>query len=315
MYDYKVSIILPVYNVEKFLRKCLESLLNQTLDNIQIIAVNDGSTDNSLQILKEYEKKIIIINQENKGLSAARNAALKYVKGKYLAFVDSDDFMDKEMFSKMYYKAEQNQVPLVICDLLQYWDENKHQPFNKLQKDEERIYNKNELYQSLLTRELNCQVINKIYRTDIWQDNKIEFEEGIYYEDIHLSFKVIEYYKEAMFINKPLYVYRMNSDSITSNFSEKKINDYINECNKAKKHVLSHANCNEVTKYILNFDTIYGLYAKYMLRKNGESTNKNIILKKIYNNFFSHNRWDILINANLDYQTKFKFLLFLIGCY
>ena len=92
----KVSIIIPVYNAEKYLKRCLDSVLSQTLKDIEIICVNDGSTDNSIQILKEYGSKIKVINQENQGLSVARNTGLKEAKGEFVAFLDSDDYYNKE---------------------------------------------------------------------------------------------------------------------------------------------------------------------------------------------------------------------------
>ena len=113
-----VSILVPVYNVEKYLKKCLESLINQTLTDIEIICVNDGSTDKSLEILLEYQKKderIIIIDKENGGLPSARNAALNVAKGKYVGFVDSDDYVETSMFKKLYEVAEKEKSEVVVC--------------------------------------------------------------------------------------------------------------------------------------------------------------------------------------------------------
>ena len=108
-----VSVLIPVYNVEKYLERCLDSILKQTLTKIEIICVNDGSTDNSLSILKEYQKKdsrIIIVNKENGGLPSARNAGLDRAEGKYVGFVDSDDYIEPNMFQKLYDTAESEKV-------------------------------------------------------------------------------------------------------------------------------------------------------------------------------------------------------------
>ncbi|MBD5493518.1 MAG: glycosyltransferase [Lachnospiraceae bacterium] len=113
-----VSITVPVYNVEDYLERCLDSLIMQTLTNIEIICVNDGSTDRSLEILKKYQKKdsrIVIVNKKNGGLPSARNAAINVARGKYIGFVDSDDFVDKNMFKKLYKTAEKEQTEVVIC--------------------------------------------------------------------------------------------------------------------------------------------------------------------------------------------------------
>ena len=117
----KVSVIVPVYNVENYIEKCLDSLLNQTLDDIEIIVVNDGSTDNSANIIKEkYVNKIVYLEKENGGLSDARNFGLPHAKGKYIAFLDSDDYIEPTMYEKMYSVAEKEEADMVECDF--YWE-------------------------------------------------------------------------------------------------------------------------------------------------------------------------------------------------
>mgnify|MGYP003401399665 FL=1 len=126
--DYKVSVIVPVYNVEQYLSDCLESICRQTLKGIEIIVVNDGSTDNSLSIIKSFQQKysnIKLINKKNGGLSSARNAGIDMAVGEYLFFVDSDDFIDLDTLEKMYVKANETHCPLIICGRLQYWSDNK----------------------------------------------------------------------------------------------------------------------------------------------------------------------------------------------
>ena len=114
--DYKVSVIVPVYNVEQYLSDCLESICRQTLKGIEIIVVNDGSTDNSLSIIKSFQQKysnIKLINKKNGGLSSARNAGIDMAVGEYLFFVDSDDFIDLDTLEKMYVKAKETHCPLI----------------------------------------------------------------------------------------------------------------------------------------------------------------------------------------------------------
>lgn len=112
----KVSVCVPVYNASEFLRPCLDSLINQTLKDIEIIAVNDGSTDNSADILSEYPN-VIVVNQPNKGLGGARNAAIKIAKGEYIGFVDADDFVDETMFEKLYNLAIESYAEIAFCNL------------------------------------------------------------------------------------------------------------------------------------------------------------------------------------------------------
>ena len=118
----KVSVIVPVYNVEGYLEKCLESLVRQSLKDIEIIVVNDGATDNSLKIAKKYEEKysniLKVYSKRNGGLSDARNFGLKYAKGKYVAFVDSDDYVKNDMFLKLYNFAVKNDLDVVVSDTI-----------------------------------------------------------------------------------------------------------------------------------------------------------------------------------------------------
>lgn len=121
----KVSIIVPVYNMEKYLNKCMDSLVNQTLEDIEIITINDGSKDSSLKILNEYKEKypnkVVIINQENQGISVARNNGINAATGKYIGFVDSDDYVKTDMFEKLYKKIEKTKSDIVICDYEKYF--------------------------------------------------------------------------------------------------------------------------------------------------------------------------------------------------
>ncbi|MDF2845396.1 MAG: CDP-glycerol:poly(glycerophosphate) glycerophosphotransferase [Herbinix sp.] len=117
--NFKISIIMPVYNVERYLRACLESVVNQTLEGVEIIVVNDGSKDNSISILNEYEKKhsdrMKVFTTENHGVSHARNYGLARATGEYILFVDSDDFIEKDMCEKLYHKAIRDNNDIVIC--------------------------------------------------------------------------------------------------------------------------------------------------------------------------------------------------------
>ena len=127
MNEIKVSVIIPVYNTENYLRECLDSVLAQTLREIEVICVDDGSTDNSLNILKEYQNKdtrIVVLTQENRSAGAARNYGLSIAKGKYLSFLDSDDFFDKELLRKAYKNAEKNNADIVVYKFKRYNEKN-----------------------------------------------------------------------------------------------------------------------------------------------------------------------------------------------
>ena len=118
----KVSVIVPVYNVEKYIEKCANSLINQTLSDIEIIFVNDGSTDGSIQIIEQYEnnfkEKVKCVSKDNGGLSSARNYGIPYATGEYIAFLDSDDYVELDMYETMYNKAKEDDFDMVECDFI-----------------------------------------------------------------------------------------------------------------------------------------------------------------------------------------------------
>lgn len=218
----KVSVIVPVYNVEKYIEKCLNTLVNQTLQDIEIIVVNDGATDNSEKIIKEflekYPEKIVYLKKENGGLSDARNFGIPYAKGEYIAFVDSDDYVETFMYKEMYEIAKKENSDMVECDFI--WE----YP-NKSRIDTGEIYNnKKEMAQ-------NVRVVawNKLIKKSILDETKIEFPKGYRYEDLEFTYKLIPYLEKVSFLKKPCvhYIQRDNSISNTQNERTKEIFDIL----------------------------------------------------------------------------------------
>lgn len=214
----KVSIIVPVYNVENYIEKCLDSLLNQTLDDIEIIVVNDGSTDKSkekiLIYLEKYPNKIKYLEKKNGGLSSARNFGIPKATGKYIAFLDSDDYVEKDMYKTMYEKAEEEESDMVECDFI--WE----YP-NKKRIDKGVIYNgKKEML-------VKARVVawNKLIRKSILDKAGVEFPEGLRYEDVEFFYKLLPYLDKVSFIKEPFihYIQRGNSIVNTQNIRTKEI--------------------------------------------------------------------------------------------
>ncbi len=181
--DYipKVSVIIPVYNVEQYLRECLDSVINQTLKEIEIICIDDGSTDSSLEILKEYTKhdnRITILKQQNLRAGIARNAGLSVAKGEYLSFLDSDDFFELNMHEEMYNKAKENDVDIVMCNAYQYDDASKNLYKFNLKYDasvKQFLVTRDDLSQSLYDIG-NSASWNKLYRKDFIKQNSLYFQ-------------------------------------------------------------------------------------------------------------------------------------------
>ena len=204
----KVSIIVPVYNVEEYLDKCLESLVNQTLKDIEIIVVNDGTKDNSQKIIDDYVKKypklIKSYKKENGGLSSARNYGLKYAKGEYIAFVDSDDYVEHDMYEKMYNKAKTNDFDIVVCNTINFYDNGK-----KVYLKSNLNYSSDVIKNYLISPPMAPIRIYKKYIFD-----NVKFEENIFYEDLNLTLTLVKITNKIGFIDSFYYYYRQRSNSI-----------------------------------------------------------------------------------------------------
>lgn len=225
----KVSIIVPVYNTEKYLRECLDSLVGQTLKDIEIIAVNDGSQDNSLRILEEYgakDERIKIINQENAGPSAVRNRGIGLATGEFVGFVDSDDWVSLDFYEKLYLTAVSNGADIAYGGIAT----------RGAKKDRNYICPKKvEVFEStrdklihLLKSGQHCYVWNKIYNREKLVASEITFLEGRTYEDMFWSPKIIELLGKSVSVPDVFYYYRCNMTSIvnTTMGDEKKMRDF-----------------------------------------------------------------------------------------
>ena len=205
----KVSVIVPIYNVEKYLEKCINSLLSQTLEDIQIILVNDGSKDNSGNIAKECEKnnknRIIYVEKENGGLSDARNYGLKYATGDFIAFLDSDDYIEKNAYEEMYNKAIEENADYVECDFI--WEFP-----NKIRVDKQYPYkNKKEMLSFV-----RVVAWNKLIKRQLITDNNLEFPKGLRYEDVEFTYKLIPFINKFAYVDKPFIHYVQREGSIAN---------------------------------------------------------------------------------------------------
>ena len=205
----KVSVIVPIYNVEKYLEKCINSLLSQTLEDIQIILVNDGSKDNSGNIAKEYEQnnkdRVIYVEKENGGLSDARNYGLKYATGDFIAFLDSDDYIEKNAYEEMYNKAIEENADYVECDFI--WEFP-----NKIRVDKQYPYkNKKEMLSFV-----RVVAWNKLIKRQLITDNNLEFQKGLRYEDVEFTYKLIPFINKFTYVDKPFIHYVQREGSIAN---------------------------------------------------------------------------------------------------
>lgn len=221
----KVSIIVPVYNMEKYLNKCMDSLVNQTLDDIEIIAINDGSKDASLNMLKEYERKysdkVKIINQENQGISVTRNNGIEIARGKYIAFLDSDDYVTYDMYEKMYNKLEETNADIVVCDYEHFITDNKTFKYINVV---ENIHKDNLYDDPSIINSIDYGPCNKLFRRELFRD--IRFLKNIKYEDLNAILKAFLTASKITTIDESLYMYRINETGETRTIN-KKVKDIL----------------------------------------------------------------------------------------
>ncbi len=227
----KVSIIIPVFNAEKYIAKCLESLINQTLKEIEIICINDGSSDNSLNLLKFYQKKdtrIKVVNQNNGGPGKSRNTGIKLAKGDFIGFVDSDDWVDKDYFEKLYNAAINNNCEIAAGN---FYREGKILKSKKLNYKYTSTYFKPEEKINYAFIPKYNYVWNKIYkRTAIL---KKTFPENCYYEDMRWLVKIIYDLKGFVTVPNTFYHYRKNQGSIVTQKTLK----HQQDCKLAEKEI------------------------------------------------------------------------------
>ncbi|WP_160689425.1 glycosyltransferase [Clostridium sp. C2-6-12] len=223
-----ISIIVPVYNVEKYLPQCINSLINQTFKNLEIILVDDGSLDTSGEICDEFSKidnRIIVIHKENNGLSSARNAGLEIAKGDYIGFVDSDDWLDENMYEILFKLIKDNDSDISCCKFFKAADSDEKIPIinNEIIQSFTNIEGLNNFYTDLYTQTVVAW--NKLYNRNLF-DN-IVYPTGKIHEDEGTTYKLFYKANKITYTNKPLYYYRTTPDSITTRKFNKKRLDII----------------------------------------------------------------------------------------
>ena len=221
-----ISIIVPVYNVEKYLQKCIQSIINQTYKNIEIILVDDGSKDNSGKICDEFKQidnRIKVIHKENGGLSDARNAGLKIAKGEYIGFVDSDDYIAQDMFETLYKLAKENNADISIVSFYEIYNGKVIgvRDFKSLE-EMDKIEAMKEL---LIDSKIQSYAWNKLFKKELFEN--IEFPTNKNFEDIATTLLLFEKANKVMLLEDPKYYYVRRDNSIIGTRNYKTYKDYL----------------------------------------------------------------------------------------
>lgn len=255
MNDIVLSIIVPIYNMSNYLDRCIKSLINQSYKNMEIILVNDGSTDNSIEICKHYARmysNIKVYSKENTGLGATRNYGIQFANGEYVGFVDSDDYVDCNMYEDLIYITKNNKCDIGICGYEEVYDNN----FISTDEDINLEYiiesNKMEIIKKYLLLEIPTFAWNKIYRRDFLVEFGIKFSEGCYYEDINMVAKVIQYCNKVAITNNKYYKYFQRNNSIMHTYTEKHLEDYKNNISEFYEFIYNNYNINEILVELKN---------------------------------------------------------------
>lgn len=314
----KISIIIPVYNAENYLRQCLDSIQAQTLKEIEMICINDGSTDSSLSILKEYslsDKRIKVVSKKNDGLGSARNTGLNLAEGEYIGFVDSDDFVEMDFFLKLYNRAIDTDAEVVIGNISLYYDDSKtFKPYR-----DKTMYSYLSTLKSFNAKEIpwileNIGIWDRIYKRKFLESFEIRNPEHIIYEDALFSYQTSILAKRLTVVDDVYYIYRKN---IGTAITDKEIEndnykfDFLANCLSIRKFLLSQ---NEYKVFQKNYNS-------YFL-KNALWHQSNIMVYQVFKRFYEEARRmltqdDLLCirhSKALTWKSRFYAVLLSVNC-
>lgn len=247
-----ISIIVPIYNSEKYLKKCIDSIINQDKKELEIILVNDGSTDNSLDIINSYkDDRIRVFNNNNQGIGKTRNFGIKKANGKYIMFLDSDDYLEYNACSKLYEKIKKDNLDLVICDF------NIIKGRDVLKEKLISFENTSLVNNPLLINKINLSPWNKIYKTELIKNNNLKFIENLKYEDAPFVLMSMDKAFKIGKVDYCLINYVIHNNSETT-IRDDRVFDIIEIVKIIKKHFKDKSNLKEnIDKLIVRILTNY----------------------------------------------------------
>lgn len=301
----KISVIIPVYNVKEYIKECVDSVIAQTYSNLEIILIDDGSTDGSDQICDNYlkiDKRVKVYHKVNGGLSDARNCGIRHSTGDYLTFVDSDDIVSQELVSHLYTLLNEYDAQLSICDPIHYF-ENGSLIFQNTKKI--KNFNSDEaLNEMFYQRSFLVSVWGKLYERSLF--DKIRFPKGMLFEDIAIQYKVFGKCENIVYSDAKLYGYRHREKSITTKKFDKHDCDILIICDD----ILEYANT--IRPKIKSSATVYQTNAYLRVWSNAPKTeNFAEIIKKSEKNI-KRNAFKIIWDSRT--RAKLKLALILFTC-
>lgn len=313
----KVSIIIPVYKVEDYLEKCIDSIIGQSYKNIEIILVDDGSPDNCGKICDEYaskDRRIKVIHKTNGGLSDARNYGMDVATGEYICFVDSDDFISQYYVQRLLTVGLLNGSDIVVCNF-EFIDEKGNKWIRK--EKETKVYTSEEAIRDLLTvQNTEVMVWNKLYKRSLFTKNNIKFPVGKIHEDNFTTYRLYDKANNVSLINDKLYYYLQRNNSIMSTFNKKRFDilvaiDEINEYFRDENRFVLERQCNELLIYLSLLNNM--IKTNYNGEEKEHIINRILENKSIYlkNKYISLQKKIMIIILRLNRNLYYKMFLLL----
>ena len=269
---FLITVIVPVYNAENYLEKCIKSLLNQTLKDIQVIAIDDGSTDSSLKILREYEKddnRLHVITQKNSGVAVARNKGIKLADGEFLAFVDSDDTIELETLERIYSRVKETDSDIGLFGYARIKENGTHvRDF----LPSENSYDRQEGIKALLLNKFSSIACDKIFKASLIHGHNIEFPEDTFYEDAYFVFQAMTHANQSISIAKPYYRWLIRGESRSNSVSGKHIKNMFDILRQSKRYLEEND---------IYTDLLYEFQVRYLWHSSNIVGNKVLLINDI----------------------------------
>lgn len=285
--DALISVIVPVYNVKKYLQQCVESIVKQRYQELEILLIDDGSTDGSRELcdkIKNCDTRIKVFHKENGGLSDARNYGIEHSNGDFYAFIDSDDALHKDFFLQLMRAQKRNNADIVGCDMTLYHDIAELPHLDKLNYEPtEKVFTREDALKEYFSpsnnRIIHHGLCMKIYRNRLFE--KLRFEVGKLHEDLYITYKLLDNSNEYVHVNCPYYFYyQNNSGSICKNYGVKNFLDESEAYEKMYKYFKDKNRVTDELKHFLIIQYLLMFEKGYDLRKKSEIQEVSIKSKR-----------------------------------
>lgn len=273
-----LSVIVPAYNVEKYIEKCVKSILTQRGIKYEVIIINDGSTDSTLSIAQEFEKKysnVRVIDKKNNGVGDARNTGIKNARGKYIAFVDSDDYLYPNTYGILFDIIGNELFDVACFNFIKVYEDQNDISYNE--KISKILIEKEDIMKNFYIDNITSYVWDKVYSINLFKENKIFFPEKKLYEDLRTIYEVMKKAEKVIKIDLNGYMYLQRKDSSTKKVKKKNFDDFISEYKKVLDSIDRDKNYSNLEEEIMTYKVLKN---NVLVRMKMRAEDKNYIINK-----------------------------------